>query len=229
MRQFAVIGLGQFGSSVARTLARLGADVIGIDSDPVRVEAVKNDISHAVVLDATREDSMREVGVPEADTAVVSIGENQHANILVTAILRRMGIPRIYARAMTPLQGQILEMVGAHEVLYIEDRMGEQIGKSILRFDVFDQIPLATGDTLIEISAPPTFIGRTLSQLDLRRRFRVNVIAIKKRVPFIRDDGTTETRIEVRDVPDPNAKIESEDTLVIIGAPENLERMSQSA
>ena len=228
MRQFAVIGLGQFGSSVARTLSRLGAEVIGIDSDPVRVEAVKNDISHAVVLDATKEESMREVGVQDVDTAVVSIGENQHANILATAILRRMGIPRIYARGMSPLQGQILEMVGAHEVLYIEDRMGEQIAKSILRFDVFDQIPLTTGDTLIEISAPGSFVGRSLAQLDLRRRFRVNVIAIKKRVAFIKDDGNTDYRIEVRDVPDPDAKIEADDTLVIIGAPESLERMSQS-
>lgn len=228
MRQFAVIGLGQFGSSVARTLARLGAEVIGIDSDPGRVEAMKNDLSHAVVLDATKEESMREIGVQEVDTAVVSIGENQHANILVTAILRRMGIPRIYARGMSPLQGQILEMVGAHEVLYIEDRMGEQIAKSILRFDVFDQIPLTTGDTLVEISAPQAFVGRSLAQLDLRRRFRVNVIAIKKRVAFIKDDGSTDFRIEVRDVPDPDAKIETDDTLVIIGAPESLDRMSQS-
>lgn len=229
MRQFAVIGLGQFGSSVARTLARLGAEVIGIDSDPNRVEAVKNDISHAVVLDATREESMREVGVQDVDTAVVSIGENQHANILVTAILRRMGIPRIYARAMNSLQGQILELVGAHDVLYIEDLMGEQVGKSILRFDVFDQIPLASGDTLLEISAPPSFVGRTLSQLDLRRRFRVNVVAIKKQVPFVKDDGTTDQRVEVRDVPDSESTIEADDRLVIIGSPENLERMSQSA
>ena len=229
MRQFAVIGLGQFGSSVARTLARLGAEVIGIDSDANRVEAIKNDISHAVVLDATREEGMREVGVQDVDTAVVSIGENQHANILVTAILRRMGIPRIYARAMNPLQGQILEQVGAHDVLYIEDLMGEQVGKSILRFDVFDQIPLASGDTLLEISAPVSFVGRTLSQLDLRRRFRVNVVAIKKRVAFIKDDGTTDYRVEVRDVPDPESKIEADDRLVIIGSPENLERMSQNA
>jgi trk system potassium uptake protein TrkA len=229
MRQFAVIGLGQFGSSVARTLARLGAEVIGIDSDPNRVEAIKNDISHAVVLDATREESMREVGVQDVDTAVVSIGENQHANILVTAILRRMGIPRIYARAMNSLQGQILELVGAHDVLYIEDLMGEQVGKSILRFDVFDQIPLTSGDTLLEISAPVSFVGRTLSQLDLRVRYRVNVVAIKKRVAFVKDDGTTDHRVEVRDVPDPEAKIEADDRLIIIGSPENLERMSQSS
>jgi len=82
---------------------------------------------------------------------------------------------------------------------------------------------------VVEVRPRRDFVGKSLKDLDLRARWHVNVIAIKKRVPFIRDDGTTETRIEVRDVPDPNAKIESEDTLVIIGAPENLERMSQSA
>ena len=228
MRTFAVIGLGQFGARVARTLAKLGAEVIGIDVDENRIDAVKNDIAHAVVVDATNERAMRELGVQDVDTAVVSIGENQHANILITAILRRMGIPRIYARAMTELQGQILDMVGAHEVIYIEDLMGEQIAKSILRFDVFDQIPLSTGDVLMEISAPDSFVGKSLAQLDLRREFRVNVIAIKKKVPTITDEGRTEFRTEVRDIPDPDAKIEANDIMVLIGAPESLERMSRS-
>lgn len=228
MRTFAVIGLGQFGARVARTLAKLGAEVIGIDSDANRVDALKNDIGHAVVADATNERVMRELGVQDVDTAVVSIGENQHANILITAILRRMGIPRIYARAMTELQGQILDMVGAHEVIYIEDLMGEQIAKSILRFDVFDHIPLSTGDVLMEISVPGSFVGKSLAQLDLRREYRVNVIAIKKKVPTITDEGRTEYRTEVRDIPDPDAKFEANDILVLIGAPESLERMSRS-
>jgi trk system potassium uptake protein TrkA len=228
VRTFAVIGLGQFGARVARTLAKLGAEVIGIDSDADRVDALKNDIGHAVVADATNERVMRELGVQDVDTAVVSIGENQHANILITAILRRMGIPRIYARAMTELQGQILDMVGAHEVIYIEDLMGEQIAKSILRFDVFDHIPLSTGDVLMEISVPGSFVGKSLAQLDLRREFRVNVIAIKKKVPTITDEGRTEYRTEVRDIPDPDAKFEANDIMVLIGAPESLERMSRS-
>jgi len=228
VRTFAVIGLGQFGARVARTLAKLGAEVIGIDSDANRVDALKNDIGHAVVADATNERVMRELGVQDVDTAVVSIGENQHANILITAILRRMGIPRIYARAMTELQGQILDMVGAHEVIYIEDLMGEQIAKSILRFDVFDHIPLSTGDVLMEISVPGSFVGKSLAQLDLRREYRVNVIAIKKKVPTITDEGRTEYRTEVRDIPDPDAKFEANDILVLIGAPESLERMSRS-
>lgn len=229
MRTFAVVGLGQFGSRVARTLSRLGAEVTGIDLDPNRIEAIKNDIGNAVVADATDERVMRELGVQDVDTAVVAIGENQQANIFITAILRRMGIPRIYARSMTELQGQILSLVGAHEVLYIEDLMGEQIAKSILRFDVFDQIPLSTGDVLMEISAPASFVGKSLAQLDLRRQFRVNVIAIKKKVPFITDEGRTEYRTEVRDVPDPDAKFEVNDILVIIGSQGNLDRMSQSA
>jgi trk/ktr system potassium uptake protein len=174
---FAVIGLGRFGFKLATTLAEKGAEVIAIDSNRALVDEIKDLVSQAVCLDSTDEKALRAVGVQDVDAAVVAIGVNIEASILTTALLRRLGVSRVIGRAMTKLQGQILQEVGAKKVVYLEDQMGEQVAHSLIAPHVRERITLGTGHSLVELMPRKAFIGRTLAEIDFRAKYGVNIIA----------------------------------------------------
>ena len=128
----AVIGLGRFGESIAHTLAADGREVIVIDTDPARVAEMADDVTLAVEGDATSRQVLTDLGVAECGVAVVAIGEHLESSILATSLLSEMGLPEIWARALSPAHGRILEWVGAHHVVYPEQEMGRSVGKLIL-------------------------------------------------------------------------------------------------
>uniref|UniRef100_A0A7V3PUX5 TrkA family potassium uptake protein n=1 Tax=candidate division WOR-3 bacterium TaxID=2052148 RepID=A0A7V3PUX5_UNCW3 len=228
MKQFAIIGLGTFGARVARALMEKGAEVIAIDSDPKRVEEIKDDVTQALCLDATDEDALKESGVLDVDAVIVAMGERMESAIITTSLLKRLGAGQVIARAASSLYARILKDVGADRTILIEEQMADQLAKSLLTPDLLEQIPLTSNHSLAEIKAPQQIIGKKLGQLDIRRRYGINVIAIKKRVPVITPDGETGYQEQINDLPGPEDIIDQDDILVVVGKDEDIERMTRT-
>src|SRR5918995_1345637 len=178
-RSFAVIGLGRFGSAVATTLAGLGHDVIGIDGDEDKVRSVADVVSLAMQLDATDEKALRGAGIRDVDVAIVSIGENIEASLLVVTLLQEIGIKQIVAKSVTALHGRILEKLGVTRVVFPEREMAVRVAHSIAMPNVLDYIELSSDFSIVEVPAPAEFVGKTLRDIGLRARFGLTTIAIK--------------------------------------------------
>jgi len=214
-RQFAVIGLGRFGSAIATTLAELGHDVIGVDADADRVQDLADVVTQAIELDATDEKALRAVGIPDVDVAIVSIGENIESSLLVVMQLRELGIPMIVAKAVSPLHGRILEKLGVSRVIFPDREMAIRVAHSLVLSDVIDYIELSREFGIVEIPAPAAFVGRTLRQLQLRPRYGFTLIAIKRQAA---PGGPVTTNI----APSADDTIQAGDVLALLGDTERL-------
>ena len=203
-KQFLVIGLGRFGSSVATALARSGHEVLAIDTNEEVAQKLNGIVTHVVVADTTDEDTLKALGVRNFDVAVVAIGSNIQANIFTTLLLKNLGVPFIVAKALNDLHGKMLEKIGADRVVYPEYDMGQRVAHNIVTSNVLEYIELSPNVGIVEIGVPRSLIGKTLIEADLRARFEVNVVAIK------RDD-------QVIVPPQPDAQIENGDLLVVVG------------
>lgn len=227
MRQIAVIGLGRFGATIATTLTEEGMEVLAIDRDKDRIEEIKDYVTVAVTLDATDEKALRAVGVNEVDTAIVCIGRDIEANLLTTTLLKKMGIPDIFARAIDPLQKEILKFMDIKGILNIEEDMGRMIAKNLITIGIKRHITLASGHSLLEIEVPKAFVGKTLKELDLRKNFRINVISIKKKEAHIDEAGQRSFKDLIVDVPLAEDRLEEGDVMIVVGADENLKKITQ--
>jgi trk system potassium uptake protein TrkA len=214
MKQVAVIGLGRFGSSVARTLAESGCEVLAVDVDEARVKAIADGVTDAVRANALEEEALRSLGLRNFEVVVVAIGHEVEASILVTVLLKEMGIPKVVAKAQDELHGRVLQKVGADIVVFPERDMGVRLAHTLLSRNVIDEIQLSTDYSILEMVAPHRFLGRTLKELELRQRFGLTVLAIRR-----------EDRIIVS--PDAGYLVQDGDILVALGQPEKLERLNE--
>lgn len=227
MKQFAVIGLGKFGIKVALTLAEKGGQVLAVDEDIRKVEEIKDHVAQAICLDSTDEDAMRAAGLEDVEAAVVGAGKNLEFSILATAILKKLGVPHIVARAVSDLHAQILERVGANRVINVEEQMGEQVARSIIAPEIHEQFALATGHSLAEVVPRPEFIGQTIGKINFRQQYGVNIIAIQKRLPVVTPEGKNAFQILINDLPKPTDVIEDNDVLVVVGSDDAIERLAR--
>jgi trk system potassium uptake protein TrkA len=211
--EFAVIGLGQFGRAVVLSLIHEGQAVLAVDSDPNRVQSLADEADSVVVADATDEEALTGLQLESMSCVVVTIGSKAtEASILTTALLRQLGVPRIVARAFNDLHARVLVAVGAHEVINPEAEMGRRLALRLAHPGIVDQIQLGDAQ-LAEIEAPQTFVGRTLEELDLRRRYKVSVVALR------RDQA-------VNSNPGAEARVQDGDVVVILGAPDDIRRIA---
>lgn len=211
----AVIGLGRFGFAMATTLTSLGHDVIGIDGDEDKVRAVADTVSLAMQLDATDDKALRGAGIKDVDVAVVSIGENIEASLLVVTLVREIGIHRIVAKAVTALHGRILEKLGVTRVVFPEREMAVRVAHSIAMPNVIDYIELSSDFSIVEVPAPAEFVGKTLRDIGLRARFGLTTIAIK----HVGGDGTV---VSTNIAPGPDDVIQRGDLLSLLGSHDRL-------
>lgn len=218
MKRFAVIGLGRFGMDLTMELASEKAEIIAIDRDEELVNEIKNFVSVAVALDATKSAALREHGLDEVDVAVVSIGDNFEANILTALLLKDIGVPTVIARARTKTQAKILRHLGMDEVLNPEEEAAHRLAKRLARPKLIDFIELAEHHVVVQMKAPASFVGRSILDLDIRRRFQVNLVAIKK--------GSQGSR-DIINVPHAEDVIEEGDVLIVVGRDKNVDRMFQ--
>lgn len=213
-REFAVIGLGRFGTSVARTLYDLGHNVLAVDVDEAKVQALANQVTHVVQADGTDELALRALGIRNFETVVVSIGQDLEASILVTLMLKEMGVATVVAKAASDAHGKVLERVGADRVVYPEKDMGARVARFLAESNILDYIELTPHVSVIEFAVANMMHGKTLREIDLRAKYGVTVLAIR------RGD-------KVRISPPGDEPLRPGDILVAIGENENIEKLQK--
>ncbi|HWL13900.1 MAG TPA: TrkA family potassium uptake protein, partial [Ureibacillus sp.] len=176
--QYAVIGLGRFGTSVARRLHEAGQEVLGIDSNEERVENAEPYVTDSAIADSTEEKALKSLGITNFDCVIVAIGDDIQASILTVMLLKNLGIKKIIAKATSKRHGQVLETIGVNWVIYPERDMGERVANQLLSPNMLNYIELSKDYNLEEIMLPKKMIGKNLKELDVRARFQVSVIAI---------------------------------------------------
>ncbi|WP_334109617.1 potassium channel family protein [Thermodesulfitimonas autotrophica] len=214
MKQFAVIGLGRFGTSVAETLSRMGYDVLAVDVDAEKVNAVMDIVTHAVQVDALDEHALKSLGIRNFDVVIVAIGEDIQANILVTVMLKEMGVKTVVAKARTELHGRVLAKVGADKVVFPERDMGVRVARALVAANIVDQIELSPDYSLMELIAPREFVGKSIGEAAIRMKYGVTVLAIRRGEEIIISPGAHHT-------------VEEGDILVVVGRNDRLRRLEQ--
>jgi trk system potassium uptake protein TrkA len=214
VRQFAVIGLSSFGYYLCRQLADRGHQVIAIDRDASKVESVQEFVEKAVLADAVDKEMLSQLGVSDMDVVIVCLGEQIDASILATLHLKELGAKEIWVKAMTEDHGKVLHMIGANNVIFPEKDMAERVAYSLSNSNVLEHIPLAAGYSIMELAPPGGFVGKTLGELDLPRKYSVMVLVIKELVPE-----------NIVSMPSSSYRIKDSDVLVVTGKDTDLKRL----
>jgi trk system potassium uptake protein TrkA len=179
-KQYAIIGLGRFGTSVARNLFKLGQEVLAIDTDEERLRYVSDEVTHTLLADTTDVNVLKNIGIKNFDVVVVGIGENVQSNIMTVLLLKELGVKYVVAKALNKMQGRVLEKVGADRVVYPERDMGKRIAHNLVSANLVDYIELTQELRISEVLSQREMEGKSLKNLNLRSRYNVNVILIKR-------------------------------------------------
>lgn len=198
-KEFAVIGLGRFGGSICRELAQLGMEVMAIDMDEDRVNEFANIASHAVIADSTDETVLKSLGIRNFDHVVVAIGDNLNASILTTLILKELGVKNITVKAQNDYHEKVLTKIGADHIVHPERDMGKRIANNIASSSVLDYLELSDEHSIVEIMANEKIDGHSLIELDIRAKFGLNIVAIKRGKEVLVSPRATEN-IQIGDV-----------------------------
>ena len=178
-KQFVVIGLGRFGASIATTLYSLGNDVLVIDKNEDLIQDIASEVTHAVQADATDENALKSLGIRNFDVAIISIGGDIHSSVMATLIVRELGVKYIIAKGNGELHAKVLYKIGADRVVLPEKDMGVRVAHNIISSSILDYIELSSDYSIMEVKAFKDWVGKDLKSLDLRKKYGINVIAIK--------------------------------------------------
>lgn len=214
MKSFCILGLGRFGTTLALTLAQAGHQVLIIDEDSDTINALADSVTGAVVGDPTNEAVLRAAGVRDYDCAVVCIAQNINDNILLTIMLKDLGIPKVVTRALNDGHKRVLERLGVDLIVFPEQDMGEKLAYMLSHDNVIESLDFTSGYRIVEMRIPTSWVGKTLIELDLRRRENVNVVAVHA------------AGQPVDCAPSPNRRFAADDTVSIIGADKDVDRLT---
>lgn len=212
-KQFVVLGLGIFGSTLVKTLSQFGREVIAIDKDSENVQRVSEFSTKAVIGDVTDIQFLTDLGLDDIDVGIVAIGDRLEDSILATMNLKELGVPYVIVKAKNKRFKVVLERIGADHVVRPEKEMGEKIARTLLRKNIKDLIELDEENCIVEMKVPQSWIGKSLSQLDLRKLYSINVLGK-------RDPKTHKLEVPV----DPSAPIEMNDTFLVLGQTDKIEK-----
>lgn len=216
MRQVVVIGLGSFGSILAAALAEKKCHVLAVDSDREKIQDIKDKVTQAVVADASDREALEELGVKDFDVACVCVGEKIDVSILVTLHLKELGVKRIIAKATSDAHGRALTHVGATEIIFPEKDEAIHLANSLVTPDVLEMIRVSEEFNIVEVAAPEEFYQKSLKDLQLRKKYGIQVIATRNPL-----DGS------VNVAPSPDYKIRPDDVLIVLGETQALEKFGQ--
>ena len=214
MNSYVVIGLGLFGQAIARQLCMLGAEVLAMDVRSDLVQQVANDVTHAVVGDAQDKEVLRALGVRDMDCAIVSIGDDLAASVLITMNLMELEVPYIVCKAHDETHRRVLEKLGANRVVIPEQENAQRLGRSLHSHNVLEYIELSEDYGILEIPAPRSWIGKTLKELNVRAKLGVNIIAV---------ESGEKTNVS----PSADYQIQEKDIMVVLGDNYSLEAVQK--
>ncbi|MBI9013909.1 MAG: TrkA family potassium uptake protein [Clostridiales bacterium] len=215
-KQFVIIGCGRFGSSVAKKLYELGSEVMAVDSSEETIQSIADSVTHAVQADATDENALKAIGIRNFDVAVITIGANIQASIMVTLMVKELGIKHIVAKAQNEMHAKVLYKIGADRVVFPEREMGVRVAKNLVSNKILDYIELSPDYTIAEVTPLKAWVGKSLLELNIRAQHGINVIAIKN------PDGIN---INVG----PHELITEHDILVVIGHNDDIRKVEGQA
>ena len=213
MKRFVVIGLGNFGSSVAETLHSIGHDVAALDRDAERVDQMARLVARAAVGDGSDVRTLRRIGAEDADAAVISTGDDITASALTALVLRDLGVEEIYVKVVSHDHARLIEKIGVTETIFPERESGIRLGRRISSRLLLNYVQLGADFSLQEMAVPTAWVGRSLRDLELPRRHGISVVAVHD---VLMD--------QIHPVPDPDAPLKESDTLLVFGTDENLSR-----
>lgn len=211
--EFGVIGLGRFGYALAKTLADAGKEVLVIDNNESKIKQIRNVTDNAFCVESLSKETLEEAGIQNCSTVIVCIGEKIDVSVLTTLNIISMGVPRVIAKATSAEQGSILEKIGA-EVIYPESDMAIRLANSLISSRALDFISLCGDFTIAELKLTDRISGQTIQQANIRKKFRLNIIAL---------EHNNKTSIEVN----PETLLEENDLIVVVGKSENINRFEQ--
>lgn len=213
-QQFAVIGLGRFGRSVCSTLHKLGYEVLATDLDEKRVSQALTEqlIRHALQLDSTEPAALKEAGIFEFDTVIVAIGNYVQESIITTLNVKEGGVPHVVAKASSEVHCKLLRRVGADHVVFPEYEAGSALARSLTKPAILDRFDLDADNSIVEIIVPNEFHGKTIAELQLRNRYKLNLLAMSEDDKFIIN-------------PDPSKRLERGSAIVVIGSNKDIDRL----
>ncbi len=214
MKQFAIIGLGNFGYYLATRLYEKGHEVLAIDKNPKPVQEIKDRVSQAVVADATDRKAMESLGFKKIDAAIVCIGTILSNSILATLNLKDIGVNRVLAMAKSEAHGRILEKVGASEIFFPEKDLAISLSERLHNPNMLDYLPFVEGYRIVELAPPTRFIGKSLRELDLINRYGVQVVAVKEIVP---------DRVHL--IPTAQFVVKDSDILILLGRNDSFDKL----
>ena len=212
-KTIAVIGLGQFGTTIAKMLASMNHEVLGVDINPEIVQKISPYVTHAIVADTTDEEAIKALALSQFDLVIVAIGDNVQANLMTSMLLKEMHIPKIVAKAENTLQGKMLSKIGVDQVIYPEFDMAQRLAQSLTREHVMDYLQLSKSVSLIEINMPLFMVGTCLKDSNLREKYNLNAVGIRR--------GE-----ELEVPPNPTTILSASDKLLVIGNNSDLDALT---
>ncbi len=216
MKQFAVIGCGRFGSSVAKTLHKSGFDVLALDDDECAIRNIADHVTHAATVDIDDANALKEVGIRNVDVVIVGIGSDLKASIMATLLVKEMGVKYVVAKAQDEMHAKVLKKIGADRVIFPERDMGIRLAYNLTATNILDFIELSKDYSIMEIVAPQKWCGKSLKENNVRARFGLSILAVKH--------GE-----EVNVSPEADELILEEDILIVVGSNEDLKKVQDFA
>lgn len=223
--RFCIIGLGSFGTHLARQLTRDGHEVIAVDNNPAHVAALKDEIEYIIQADCTDMNAFHEIPINECDVVILAIGENFEASLSIAANIQQLGARRIISRIINPLHGRLLKLLKIEELLIPEAMAAAWLARSLKTPDVINSLELGSGFEIAQIIVPPPLVGTTLQQADLRGRYDLNLVTIAKSRESTSLAKTRHSISKVLGIPLPTRAFEADDILVLFGQAKDIRRM----
>ena len=226
-KQFGVIGLGTFGSNVAKELAAKRFPVLAIDNKETVVNRISSFVTQAIVADATDDIALKDAGIADCDTVIISMGEDIETSILATLIAKDLGVKNVIVKCVSPWHSKIAVKIGADKVVYPELEMAKKLAQSMASPNILEQIEFSKDYNLVEIIAPEILWGKTIKDSGIRNKYGINVIAIKRQTPIVNDDGQADIKEETNVTPAPDDEILENDVLVVVGRQEQIDKLKK--
>lgn len=225
--KFIIVGLGNFGASLAEKLTQQGNEVIGIDSSIDKVSALKEKISHTIRLDATDENTVSDLPLKNTDIVMICIGENQGTNVLATALFKNLGVKRLISRSINPLHEKILRAIGVDEIVRPEEETAERWSKKLCIKGVVDSFELNKTYSVVEVKTPDFLVGKTIKEVGFRKNHGVVILTIIKQTEETSFFGKTSTVANVQGIPQLETILEKDDILVLYGSNKDLAKVAK--
>ena len=213
-KEFVIFGVGDFGMNVSKTLANSGATVMVVDKEESQLEKIASEVTHTICADATNPEAMKQLGIRNYDGAIVGIGHNLETSALITMQLKEMDVPFIMVKASTDIEGRILTRVGADKVIFPDREMGIRVGNDIINGNYFEAIELSDEYSIVDMTVPTSWVGKTLQQLNVRSKYGISIIGIR---------GLEELNVN----PAADYRLLAQDILIVLGHNTEIQRLRE--